>query len=32
MGRGLVGSAPGSTVEVETPRGTRRYRIEKVLP
>jgi transcription elongation factor GreA len=32
MGRGLVGSAPGSTVEVETPRGTRRYRIDKVLP
>ena len=32
MGRGLVGSAPGSTVEVETPRGIRRYRIEKVLP
>ena len=31
MGRGLVGSAPGSTVEVETPRGTRRYRIDKVL-
>jgi transcription elongation factor GreA len=32
MGRGLVGSAPGSTVEVETPRGVRRYRIDKVLP
>ena len=32
VGRVLVGSAPGSTVEVETPRGTRRYRIEKVLP
>ena len=32
MGRGLVGSAPGATVEVETPRGTRRYRIDKVLP
>jgi transcription elongation factor GreA len=31
MGRALVGSAPGSTVEVETPRGTRRYRIDKVL-
>ena len=31
MGRGLVGSSPGSTVEVETPRGTRRYRIDKVL-
>ena len=32
MGRGLVGSVPGSTVEVETPRGIRRYRIDKVLP
>ena len=32
MGRSLVGSAPGATVEVETPRGTRRYRIDKVLP
>jgi transcription elongation factor GreA len=32
VGRVLVGSAPGSTVEVETPRGTRRYRIDKVLP
>ena len=32
MGRGLVGSSPGSTVEVETPRGARRYRIDKVLP
>jgi transcription elongation factor GreA len=31
MGRALVGSAPGSTVEVETPRGIRRYRIDKVL-
>jgi transcription elongation factor GreA len=32
VGRVLAGSAPGSTVEVETPRGTRRYRIDKVLP
>jgi transcription elongation factor GreA len=32
VGSVLVGSAPGSTVEVETPRGTRRYRIDKVLP
>ena len=32
VGQVLVGSAPGSTVEVETPRGTRRYRIDKVLP
>ena len=32
VGQVLVGSAPGSTVEVETPRGIRRYRIDKVLP
>ena len=32
VGQVLIGSAPGSTVEVETPRGTRRYRIDKVLP
>lgn len=28
----LLGHAPGDTVEVETPRGTRKYRIEKLLP
>jgi transcription elongation factor GreA len=32
VGRVLIGSAPGATVEVETPRGTRRYRIDRVLP
>jgi transcription elongation factor GreA len=32
VGRVLLGSAPGSTVEVQTPRGKRSYRIEKVLP
>jgi transcription elongation factor GreA len=28
----LLGHAPGDTVEVETPRGPRKYRIEKLLP
>jgi transcription elongation factor GreA len=27
----LLGRAPGETVEVETPRGTRRYRVEKLV-
>jgi transcription elongation factor GreA len=28
----LLGRAPGDVVEVETPRGTRKYRIEKLVP
>ena len=28
----LLGRAPGEVVEVETPRGMRKYRIEKLLP
>jgi transcription elongation factor GreA len=28
----LLGHAPGEAVEVETPRGPRKYRIEKLLP
>src|SRR4051794_28375983 len=28
----LVGHAPGDAVEVETPRGVRTYRVEKLLP
>ena len=32
VGRALLGRSPGDTVEVPTPRGTRTYRIEKLLP
>jgi transcription elongation factor GreA len=32
VGRVLLGSKPGSTVKVQTPGGSRNYRIEKVLP
>ena len=28
----LLGRAPGDAVEVETPRGLRKYRVEKLLP
>jgi transcription elongation factor GreA len=28
----LLGRAPGEAVEVETPRGARTYRVEKLLP
>jgi len=31
VARGLVGGSPGSVISVETPRGPRRYRIEKLL-
>ena len=32
VGSALLGRSPGDTVEVPTPRGTRTYRIEKLLP
>lgn len=32
VGRALLGHSAGDTVEVTTPRGTRAYRIEKLLP
>ena len=32
VGSALLGRRPGDTVEVPTPRGTRNYRIEKLLP
>ena len=31
VARGLLGASPGTVVSVETPRGARRYRIEKLL-
>jgi transcription elongation factor GreA len=31
VGAALLGHAPGDVVEVQTPRGSRRYRIEKLL-
>jgi transcription elongation factor GreA len=31
VGSALLGHAPGDAVEVETPRGARKYRIEKLL-
>ena len=32
VGRALLGRSPGETVQVPTPRGTRSYRIERLLP
>ena len=32
VARALLGQAPGKVVAVETPRGARRYRVEKLLP
>ncbi len=32
LGRALLGSKLGQTVDVQTPRGVMRYRIEKILP
>jgi transcription elongation factor GreA len=32
VARALLGRAPGDTVAVETPRGTRSYRIERLVP
>src|SRR4051794_24143033 len=31
VGRARTGAAPGSTVKVDTPRGSRAYRVEQVL-
>jgi transcription elongation factor GreA len=32
VGQALLGRAPGERLSVETPRGTRSYRIERLLP
>jgi transcription elongation factor GreA len=32
VARALLGRAPGDAVEVETPRGTRTYRVERLVP
>jgi transcription elongation factor GreA len=32
VARALLGRAPGDAVEVETPRGPRKYRVEKLVP
>lgn len=32
LGRALLGAKLGQTVDVQTPRGVMRYRIEKILP
>ena len=32
VARALLGRAPGDTVAVETPRGTRNYRVERLIP
>jgi transcription elongation factor GreA len=32
VAKALLGAKPGETVEVETLRGVRKYRIEKLLP
>ena len=32
VARALLGHSPGETVEVETPRGPRKYRVERLVP
>jgi transcription elongation factor GreA len=31
VGKALLGRAPGDVVEVETPRGPQKYRVEKLV-
>jgi transcription elongation factor GreA len=32
VARALLGRSPGEAVDVQTPRGTRKYRVERLVP